>query len=114
MIVEAEDPGAGRSWPKTGERLAVLEVEVSAGKEPRYRIERDPGTPVLVPASEVKIFDASIPANWIVGFDPGSGTFLLGPPAWQSPGFWERFFDFDSVARRDYEEHRRIIDAHGC
>ena len=91
----------------------VLEVEVSPGKEPLYRIERDAGTPVLVPASEVKILDGSIPANWAAGFDAGTGAFLLGPPAWQSPGFWERFFDFDPLARQDYDAHRRSNEERG-
>lgn len=111
MIVEAMDPGPGRSWPKIGERLVVLEVEVSVGKEPLYRIERDPGTPVLVPASDVKILDGSLPADWAVGFDVRSGTFLLGPSVWQSLGFWERFFDFDPMARQHYDAHRRSFDA---
>lgn len=111
MIVEAIDAGPGRSWPKIGERMVVLEVEVSLGKEPLYRIERDAGTPVLVPASEVKILDGSLPVDWAVGFDVPTGTFLLGPPAWQSLGFWERFFDFDPMARQDYDAHRRRIDA---
>jgi hypothetical protein len=110
MIVEALDPGPGRSWPSAGTTLVVLEIYVERGKEPDYRVERDDGTPVLIAASEVRIVDGSLPASWSVRFSDETGTLDIGPAPWQTPGFWEQFFDFDPLARQTYADHLPSTD----
>lgn len=106
MIVRALPNTSGRTWPAEGEMLTVLEIHVGPGREPNYRVEREE-TPVLVPASEVEVAVGEIPPGWAVDFNPETGALLVGPQSWQAPGFWERFFDFDPRARREYHEHRR-------
>jgi hypothetical protein len=62
-----------------------------------YRILNDYGKPYLYPASIFKIIDKTEPANWqtVYGED---GERYSYPKALNQPGFFEDYFDGDSVA----------------
>ena len=103
MIVQYIKETSG--WLRTGSNYAVQEIFFEKQRGVSYRIiSDDAATPAFFPANECTIIDGSIPSSWKAHiYDTGS--FVLSPPAWLEPGFWERYFDDDPEAKRIFEQN---------
>ena len=80
-----------------------------------FRLSGESDDPVLYPPEILKIVDPTIPKGWIfemINLDlPESKLrppwFMLGPPEFLVPGFWERYHDGRSDAIEIYEEVKK-------
>ena len=99
---EAEKPDV-RGWLHSGEEYAVLAIEPLSGGVPAYRIASSQGTPALFEASLFAITDPRVDESWVVQYNE-SGEISLVPEEWNSPGFWEDYFDGKSDAVARYQE----------
>jgi hypothetical protein len=96
-------------WLTIGKEYLVLEIWVSEQTEPKFRvISDDAGTPVLAWSSEFEATSDAIPKCWVAAF--GSGWLTFSPAAFRAQGFWERYFDGDDAARREFDETVRVIE----
>lgn len=109
MRVELKRERAGepkvRGWLKPDTLYLVLSVEATgAGASgTSYRIEsEDNRTPALYEPGLFRQVDGQIPSCWIAVQAEGLPLELM-PASWAEDGFWERFFDGDPAARREYE-----------
>ena len=91
------------SWLRAGSQYAVQAIYFDPDQGVRYRIiSDDAATPALFASSAFTVIDGRIPESWRAHACSG-GSFVVGPAAWQEPGFWERFFDDDAEARRLFD-----------
>jgi len=92
-----------QSWLRAGAEYAVQAIYFDPDQGVRYRIiSDDAATPALFVASAFTVIDGRIPESWRAHAYSG-GSFVVGPVAWQEPGFWERLFDGDTEARRLFD-----------
>lgn len=105
LRAEVADTANVRGWLKAGKDYTVLSVEAAgAGVSANvYRIQSDDNaTPALFEAKLFRLVDARIPSCWIV-VQQDDLPIQLMPASWAEDGYWERFFDGDPAARREYE-----------
>ncbi|MBB2965181.1 hypothetical protein [Methylobacterium sp. R2-1] len=87
-------------WLRVGEIYSVLSIETSQETGTLYRLivdKKDPIASVALFPSDlfVKVTDFN-PTSWVkIRFD---SCLVIAPKSWQSPGFWESFYDGDPVA----------------
>lgn len=97
-------------WESVGTTYDVLSLEVCSDGRTLVRFVGDrEKMPALRPLEQFEIVDHGIPENWTVFTKLRGGGIVFGPAAWASPGFWERFFDFDPAATQSFERERAII-----
>jgi hypothetical protein len=108
LLNSHRQPVDNSSWLTIGKEYLVLEVSVSE-TETRFRVISDnAGTPILAWPSEFEAVSDAIPKCWVAAFRPGYLTF--SPAAFRVEGFWERYFDGDVAARRQFDETVRVIE----
>jgi|KBSSwiStaDraftv2_1062776.scaffolds.fasta_scaffold2194133_1 hypothetical protein len=106
-------PVESSSWLTLGRVYGVLEVVVD-GERWLVRIVGDaPNGVALFRLDEFAILSAVVPGSWTVNWH-NARLLILGPAAWQKPGFWERYLDQDPEAMRVFDEEcRRVVNSEG-
>jgi hypothetical protein len=99
------------SWLTVGKVYHVLEISIDQRGTIKFRlVGDDEKTPALHLWTQFSLASNVIPSCWIVDLRP-EVLFSLRPRTWAGRGFWERYFDGDSLAREQFEEARRAIIA---
>lgn len=106
---------AQHSALRVGGDYLVLEVTCSPKVEQgpiMFRILDEENDPTMWPSDCFELVDGRIPSSWVVGFWD-TGAVVLGPKRWQSPEFWEEYFDAlpGAEAVRIFQEELGIIRA---
>lgn len=96
----------GASRLREGREYPVLEVFSAADGENLFRIEtvRDE-TPGLYDSRLFEVTDGSVPPHWAVSTGT-RGDITLGPVEWETPGFWDAFFDGEPWAVNLYQSEK--------
>ena len=94
-------PASRSAWVSVGAVYDVLTLTVEPSGAIRVRIISNDGTPGLHPLSQFEIVDNNIPGSWRI-FCGHDGNLVMGPASWARAGFWERYFDNEAVARKDF------------
>jgi len=97
------------AWVKIGGIYHVLSVWLEYGQT-RLRMIGEEPTPALFELEMFEVVSSTIPITWVI-VSPTAGCLSLAPSAWNSPGFWEAFFDRDPEAVSCFEEERKKIVA---
>ncbi|CAN5363593.1 hypothetical protein BH10PSE19_BH10PSE19_20650 [soil metagenome] len=96
------------SWLTVGKEYIVLTIEVRQNKTSYLIVSDSNQQPVLQNAIQFEIVSGKIPKNWQI--TSGDIVFLvMGPSAWQEPGFWEDCNDHEPKAMEIYKREARII-----
>jgi hypothetical protein len=103
-LTDVRQPGL-----KTDKEYVVLEMGVD-NRGAHFRVEIEDGTPILVPASAVKLVDGGIPSTWICELTQPN-YLRLAPRPWLEAEFWTRFFDDARHAIIEYRIERDKIIA---
>lgn len=91
------------SWVRIGDEYLVVGVLSSPARGVELQIIDRSGTPSLWSAEMFTTRDERIPSCWIARLEE-KGSLHFGPARWQTPGFWESYFDRDEAAEALYEE----------
>lgn len=100
------------AWLTVGRIYHVLSIVLDIHGRWLLRLvgDAEPGVG-LFPLQQFEIVSATIPNSWIVTWN-SQGVFELTTKAWNEPGFWERYFDHDFDANREFEcEKEKIVAA---
>ena len=85
-------------WLTVGAECTVLEIFAQPSGRIELHLPTDsPGDLGWFPSKSFVTADDSIPTSWVTQIDDG-GNARVGPKAWFSPGFWERFYDGEEAA----------------
>ena len=108
--------GQSDGWLRVGDEYTVLALETDI-RGPRaedravFRIaDKRGGAPGLLGAYLFRVVDGRLPTAWHAIVNE-RGNLEIGPEAWLEPGYWERFFDSDPDAKREFEQAAQDI---GC
>lgn len=97
-------------WLKLGAVYHVLSIWIEPGRT-RFRLVGEEPTPVLFDPEMFEVLTSQIPNTWVIA-SPAPGYFSIAPQAWNLTGFWERYFQGDTVAVAVFDEERtKIIEA---
>lgn len=106
MVNERE----GRIYQITvGETYWVVEVQMSPEAEETshptvFRLSADDGdVPGLYDADLFVLVDGRLPSQWVFTPGPHGESYVIGPEAWSTPGFWEDYFDGSTSARNAFD-----------
>jgi hypothetical protein len=104
-------PVSQSPWLQLGKEYIVLTLSIDALGRALVRILDDQGAePGLYSLNQFDIVQHTIPGNWAVA-QLNNGGLFFGPPAWDKPGYWERYFDKDPDALRIFEsEYHKIME----
>ena len=104
-IVDAVGRPAEESrWLTIGHEYLVLEVTADAADRVLLRLIGDDRTvPGLHEAGLFATVSSTVPSTWTAAVHDG-GRLHLGPERWRSPGFWERYFDYEPEAVAVFRE----------
>ena len=97
-------------WLTIGKEYVVLELETCDSKDTLYRLvgDNENKMPALYDSLQFEIVSGKMAKNWEASqVDPG--YLVLGPKAWQEPGFWEKCYDHDPESLEIYKREARII-----
>lgn len=94
-------------WLTIGREYLVLEIEASPTRGVSFLVEGDQPGPTLWDAALFELATSHVPSVWTAGLDNGGIT--LAPKEWQSPGFWESYFDGAPDAVEVFESARAAI-----
>jgi hypothetical protein len=116
MRLEDGRTGDGESdgWLSVGEQYVVLAIETDVRSQKSadrvaFRIgDKRGGAPGLLSASLFGVLDGALPGVWRAVVNE-RGNLEIGPTAWLRPGYWERLFDSDPEAMRDFDAGVREI-----
>jgi hypothetical protein len=109
-LLDSRSRAAERSaWAKIGSVYHVLSIWVEPGQT-RLRLVGEESTPALFEPEMFEVISSAIPPNWVIT-STTPGCLSLAPDAWNTPGFWERFFDADADAIAVFNEERAKIVA---
>ena len=95
-----------------GQEYLVLELVISK-KNMLLRLLIGPDSfgeshSALYPSWAFATTSEIMPKNWRIRIDTES-LMLVGPEAWMTDGFWERYYDGESEARRIFEVELKIV-----
>lgn len=96
MIVELKKPSDAYPDLTAGQPYLVIGVEADD-----LRILNDQGLPYLYPAELFDVIDAREPEDWIVEIGDDEERYAY-PPALNTAGFFEDFFDANAEAVRTF------------
>ncbi|WP_217228384.1 hypothetical protein [Streptomyces anulatus] len=97
-----------------GREYAVLEISAPFKRAATFRVEfTEAGLrqSALFDSQAFTVTSHTLPPNWKY-FQFESGSFSLCPESWNTPGFWEAYYDGDPRAIAVYEEERAAILLH--
>lgn len=100
--------GKKDSWIKQNEECYVIEIFITNGKNPEYRLltETEPHSPVYFNSEDFEIIDNKMPKNWVVSqFD---GGIEFRPESFKDD-FWEKFSDQEISAIETFKKEYEII-----
>jgi hypothetical protein len=83
----------------------VLSILAQPRRGAQFRIITDDGIPALYDAAMFVTTDDTLPPNWVVRTSD-AGVVEIAPRVWLQPGFWERYFDGDPIAREEFATER--------
>ncbi len=66
--------------------------------------------PTWWPSEMFMTTDAELPSTWVAQVGEG-GVLRMGPAAFLTEGFWERYFDQEPEAMRVFDEQLSPMDA---
>jgi len=90
------------SWLTVGKIYQVLSIVLDVHGSWLFRLMGDssPGLG-LFPKEQFEIVSAKIPGSWVPTWSE-NGVFELTPEVWTKVGFWERYFEHDDEAIRQF------------
>jgi|CZKU01.1.fsa_nt_gi hypothetical protein len=97
------------AWAKIGGIYHVLSLWIEPGQTGLRLIGEEP-TPTLFEPEMFEVVSSIIPDTWVIT-SPKPGCLSLAPAAWNTPGFWERYFDREPDAVACFEQCRAKIVA---
>lgn len=105
------NPEERSTWLTLGKIYHVLEVVQNTRRNWLLRVLTDSDNRVaLFPLEQFEIVSTKMPGAWIVDWN-SKGILTLTTEAWNKPGFWEAYYEWDTSARSIFEEERKkIID----
>lgn len=97
-------------WITIGKEYTVLEILICPNGALEYRMAGDHplGAPAIYKAFQFEIISKLIPSNWQLGFY-GDDLIVVGPKAWNTPGFWDACYDGAHEEREIYRREAQII-----
>ncbi|GGY08498.1 hypothetical protein GCM10007160_39800 [Litchfieldella qijiaojingensis] len=106
-VVAKSNAESVAGWLETGKVFTVLAVSSVETEGSRFLIWSEKQESLaLFPASDFEIKDAKLSRRWVASLD--SNDFIcLAPEKWQVDGFWEKYYDGDTVAEKIVEEEIR-------
>jgi len=97
-------------WLKVGTVYQVLSVVHSHGKWLFRLIGESSNGVALFEREQFEIVHAKLPSSWVPAWNQ-KGDFELGPEAWSTPGFWERYYDREDEAVRLFDSEVEKLEA---
>ncbi|WEH34788.1 hypothetical protein PZB75_16370 [Streptomyces sp. AM 4-1-1] len=97
-----------------GHEYVVLEISARFKVATSFRVEFTEGglrQSALFDTRAFTVVSHSLPPTWKY-FQLESGSFSLCPESWNTPGFWDAFYDGDPQAIAVYEDERTAILSH--
>lgn len=96
MIVKAVDTPGLHARLTAGALYHVIGIEADD-----YRLLDDRGQPCLYAAEHFEVVDPAEPGDWVVEAGPDGERYAY-PPALNTPGFFEDFFDGNATAQATF------------
>ena len=87
---------------KIGELYDVVSILCRTGRNPLIQILNG-DRPSLWPSTMFTVVTPKIDPDWEIGISE-TGTIEIGPPKFQTPGFWELYFEDDPEALQIFDE----------
>ena len=109
LLDSRSNPVEHSAWAKIGSVYHVLSIWIEPGLT-RLRLVGEEPTPALFEPDMFEVVSPIIPEVWVIT-SPKAGCLSLAPAAWNTPGYWEKFFDRDPQAIATFEQQRAKIVA---